>query len=284
MKRKLNVKVRSILLSIIAIAFLLSCTRDDDPSNDMDFQFPLKVGNSWKYDYITVFAFDSIAESNGYINETSYDEYTLDIISYEKIRPDSIPVYNFYKTKIGDELLYTNSYYNNSGDSLICYGYYNANTPISPKKTGSKNSYIFAGMKFNNLEDIINWMDQGFSVHTYAKQDSILYDPVTVYKYPLTLGKEWVYRQSQPWRMTKKVSDLEKLVTQAGEFDCWNVETFYPDFLIDNFSYFDHISEIGLVKRTWEEAPGTITDEYGNILGTFTFKTEQTLIEYDLAD
>ena len=84
--------------------------------------------------------------------------------------------------------------------------------------------------------------------------------------------------------MTKKVSDSEKLVTQAGEFNCWKVETFYPDFLTDDFRYFDHISEIGLVKRTWEDAPGTVVDENGITMGTFTFTTEQTLIEYDLED
>ncbi|MDA3886088.1 MAG: hypothetical protein PF638_10900 [Candidatus Delongbacteria bacterium] len=283
MKNRLNVKVRFIVLSIICIAFLLSCDKDDDPSNDMDFQFPLKVGNSWKYDYIVVFDYDSIAESNGYTDRTYYYPETLDIISYEKIFQDSIPVYNFYSTDgEGIQQGFSNFFYNISGDSLICYGYYNAGTGVSPKI--SKNNYIFAGKRFQNPKDIVRWINQGFLNHTLVKEDSILYDPFTVYKYPFHLGKEWVLRQSEPWRMTKKVSDLEKLETQAGEFDCWKVEYVYYDSLFDGYIYYDHISEIGMVKRTWEDAPGTVVDEFGTPMGTFTFKGERTLIEYDLAD
>lgn len=282
MKTQVNVKVRSILLSVLMVSFLLSCTRDDDPSNDMDFQFPLKVGNSWKYDYTVVFDYDSIAESNGYPDRTYYNTETLDIISYEKIFQDSIPVYNFYSTWEGEDVQQgsSNNYYNVSGDSLICFGYHSPGEVVSPKL--SKYNYIFAGKVFQNPLDIVRWINQGFSNHYQTKEDSITYDPVTVYKYPFNLGNEWVYRQSQPWRMTKKVSDSEKMVTQAGEFNCWKVETFYPDFQTDDFRYFDHISEIGLVKRTWEDAPGTVVDENGITMGTFTFTTEQTLIEYDL--
>jgi len=283
MKKRLNVKVRFIILSIISIAFLLSCDKEDDPSNDMDFQFPLKVGHSWKYDYDVVFDFDSLAESNGYEDETYYYPETLDIISYEKFSYDSIPVYNFYSTDgEGIQQGSSNHYYNISGDSLICYGYYNAGTGVSPKS--SEKYYIFAGKKFQKPTDIIRWFNLGVSNYSVTKEDSIYYDPVTVYKYPFQLGKEWVLRQSEPWRMTKRVSDLEKLETQAGEFDCWKVEYVYYDSLFEGFSYFDHISEIGMVKRTWEDAPGTVVDEFGTPMGTFTFKGERTLIEYDLAD
>ena len=285
MKKQVNVKVRSILLSVLTIALLLSCTRDDDPPNDMDFRFPLKVGNSWKYDYFVSFDYDSIAESNGYTDRAYYYLQTLDIISYEKMFQDSIPVYNFYTTEDdGEQQFSGNHYYNVSGDSLIQFGYYHAGAGISPKL--SKKNYIFAGKIFQNPIDIVRWISQDFSNSSNAKEDSTYYDPVTVYKYPFEQEKEWVYRQSYPWRITKKVTDLEKMVTQAGEFKCWKVEWFYPDSLIEDFSFsfFDHISEIGLVKRTWEEAPGTVVDEYGNTMGTFTFKTEQTLIEYGLAD
>jgi|GEM_PF-4547804 len=284
MKNRLNVKVRSILLSIVCIAFLLSCDKDDDDSsNDMDFQYPLKVGNSWKYDYVVSFDYDSIAESNGYTDQIYYYLETLDIISYEKMFQDSIPVYNFYTTEDdGEQQISGNHYYNVSGDSLIQFGYYHAGAGISPKL--SKKNYIFAGKTFQDPKDIIRWINYGFSNQTYLKEDSTYYDPVTVYKYPFELDNEWVYRQSYPWRMIKKVSDLEKVITQAGGFDCWKVETFYPDFQDVDFSYFDHISEIGLVKRTWEDAPGTVTDEYGTPMGTFTFKWEKTLIKYDLDD
>jgi hypothetical protein len=58
------------------------------------------------------------------------------------------------------------------------------------------------------------------------------------------------------------------------------VEYVYYDSLFENVSYYDHISEIGMVKRTWDELAATAIDEFNNILGTFTFKGERILTDY----
>jgi hypothetical protein len=268
-----------VLVGMFCILLVLNCTKDDDEF-DMDFKFPLKVGNSWNYDYYVTINYDSMAEANGCNDSIYYYKQNLDIISYEKITHDSIPVYNFYSSDEKSDECFTNSYYNNSGDSLICYGYYHAGTGLDPKETNKKLNFIFAGRKFDNPKDILSWIEEGLPNQVYSKEDSIYYDPVTVFKYPFELCNEWVYRQYYPFRMTKKVSGREYIDTEAGSFNCWKVEYVYYDSLFENVSYYDHISEIGMVKRTWDELAATAIDEFNNILGTFTFKGERILTDY----
>lgn len=271
-----------VLVGIFSLLLLLNCTKDDDEF-DMDFKFPLKVGNSWTYDYYVTVNYDSMAEANGCNDSIYYSKQTLDIISYERVSQDSIPVYNFFSTDSKSDLCYCNSYYNNSGDSLICYGYFKpGDTGLDPKNTNHEINYIFHGRRFDDPKDILSWIDEGLTNQVYSKEDSIYYDPVTVFKYPFELGNEWVYRQDYPFRMTKKVSGREFVDTEAGSFNCWKVEYVYYDSLFENVSYYDHISEIGMVKRTWDELAATAIDEYNNILGTFTFKGERILTDYSV--
>ena len=78
--------------------------------------------------------------------------------------------------------------------------------------------------------------------------------PGLVLKYPLAVGKMWIYK-NYPWRIGRQVVSKETVAVQAGTFECFKIRTLW-DFEGDGFwdedvDGYDYISTngVGLIRR-----------------------------------
>ena len=73
MRNKKNVVVLQII--ILAVICFIGCENENNNPN-MDFIYPLAIGNSWQYDLIFTIDYDSTATSNG-LADTTYSSTGL---------------------------------------------------------------------------------------------------------------------------------------------------------------------------------------------------------------
>ena len=277
MKKKLVWLFQLIIISTILISFA-GCDKDDDDSPNMDFKYPLTVGNSWDYELLFIDDYDSLAESIGYCDDTLNYTASVEIISNEMIF-DSIETFNF---KIIEEvyagIYQTNEYYNNIAHNFINYGY-TSGSMITPKIDQQKQYIVFNDIKFDNILELSKWITNGSRLTKFTK-DSIIYDPVNTLVYPLEEGRTWIYREpNQPFGIDKKIIGTEIISTSAGEFNCWKIEWIYTDSLFQDIEFFDYIAEEGLVRRIIK-SQFYIANEIGEIIGTSDFIEEQILVDF----
>lgn len=108
MKIRKNSGVLQIFFLVIIC--ITGCESDNNKPN-MDFIYPLTVGNNWQYDMIFILDFDSLATSNGFIDTTYFSTGSVEIITNEIIF-DSLAVYNIATTITETGNVFTgNEYY-----------------------------------------------------------------------------------------------------------------------------------------------------------------------------
>ncbi|PID27020.1 MAG: hypothetical protein CR982_07540 [Candidatus Cloacimonadota bacterium] len=158
-------------------------------------------------------------------------------------------MYNFKSTTIENGLLIQgNKYYNRSGDALISYGYINP-IPIAPQiESEATSKYIFRGNEYSSLIDISNEVSRIIMGNSTSENDSIYYDEITVYKYPLRVGSSWTLRY-EPWKIDKTVIGRETISIDGEEYDCLKIKYEHDDSSFDNAEYYDYVSDKGLIKR-----------------------------------
>jgi hypothetical protein len=282
MKSKKNVWVLQII--ILAVICIIGCESENNKPN-MDFIYPLAVGNSWQYDMIYALDFDSLATSNGFIDTTYYSTGSVEIITNEIIF-DSLEVYNFATTLTETGNVFTgNEYYNNNNNCLFCYGYINPSM-ITPKSNKNLAFIIFDNKKFNNVREIVDYIERGIIKNDYSKNDSIYYDPVKCLEYPLREDSQWIYRTSNnPWRIDKTIIGLENIDVPAGQFNCWKIQWTFPESSwINDIEFYDFISQDGLIKRVIEFKNTECIDEFGNFIGYLNSTEEKYLTDYQIID
>jgi len=277
-----------LLLSLIISTLFLILGCDDDASKpDMEFQYPLTIGNSWQYENNYTIIFDSLATYNGLSDTTFYSSGAVEIVESTVIF-DTLDVYDF-ETNINENgnILTGNEYYNVNDNLLISYGYINP-MMITPK-IEQKFSYLkFKDRNFNNVKEIVEWIKKGHSENEY-KDDDITYDPVTSLDYPLEEDKQWVYRyetyDGEPWRIDKKILNWEEIIVSAGSFNCWRIRWYNNPFgsgtnWDEDIVQYDYIAEIGLVKRILEILNIECYDEDNNFIGIMTWTEESSLSSF----
>jgi len=283
----------SWIIIIIVILFFVGCNifhSDNNNQQNSDFKYPLSIGNSWQYEKLFTLDFDSLATYNGLSDTTYYSSGLVEIIDNEVIF-DTLDAYNFETTIDEDGNIFTgNEYYNNNDDGLFCYGYTNPSM-ITPKVEQEYAYIMFKNKKFNNVTEIINWIEKGYYGNEYSKEDSIFFDPVKSLDYPLEEGKQWIYRtetyDGEPFRIDKKILEWDEIEVTAGKFNCWKIQWFVNPFgsvpnWDENIIWFDYISEEGLVKRILEFNGMECYDEDGIFLGYMDCIEETTLINYTI--
>ncbi|NQV18793.1 MAG: hypothetical protein HQ534_09650 [Armatimonadetes bacterium] len=271
--------LRIIILSMICI---IGCENDNVKPN-MDFVYPLTVGNSWEYEKLFTLDFDSLATFNGLTDTTFYSTGFVEIIAYEVIF-DSLEVYNFSTTITEDgNVLTGNEFYNNNDNSLISYGYINP-FMFTPKSNENFVSIIFDDKKFSDVREIFDYIKRGIIGNDYSKNDSIYYDPVKCLEYPLRENNQWIYR-TYDIRIDKTIIGVEKIDVPAGEFNCWKIQWTYPELSFnDDIEFYDFVSHEGLVQRLIEFKNMAYIDEFGNFIGYLNSTEETYLTDYQIYD
>lgn len=278
--KSLLIILQIIVLSVICV---IGCENDNDKPN-MDFIYPLTIGNSWQYEITYTLDFDSLATYNGLNDTIIFNTGTVEIIANEVIF-DSLEVYNFASI-INDNgnIVTGNKYYNNNDDGLFCYGYTNGSM-ITPKLNKKFTFIIFDNKKFSNVREIFDYIERGTIENEYSKEDSIIYDPVKSLEYPLEEDNHWIYR-TYDLRIDKTIIGLEKIDVPAGEFNCWKIQWTYPESSFnDHVEFYDFVSQEGLVQRLIElKNVACIDGGFGNVIGYLDSIEERYLTDYQIND
>ena len=278
-------KCKSLLIIlqiiVLSIIFIIGCEIVNNKPN-MDFIYPLTIGNSWQYEITYTLDFDSLATYNGLNDTIIFNTGSVEIIANEVIF-DSLEVYNFASIIIDNGNIVTgNKYYNNNDDGLFCYGY-TQGSMITPKI----NNFAFINFdnkKFNNSREIYDYLSKGTIENEYSKEDSIIYDPVKSLEYPLEEDNHWIYR-TYDMRIDKTIIGQEKIDVPAGEFNCWKIQWTYPESSFnDHVEFYDFVSQEGLVQRLIELKNMACIDVWGNVIGYLDSIEERYLTDYQIND
>ena len=278
MRSKKNVWVLQLI--ILVVICIIGCENDNDNPN-LDFIYPLTIGNSWQYETTYTLDFDSLATYNGLNDTILYYTGSVEIIAHEVIF-DSLEVYNFATIMNESGNIFTgNKYYNNNDDGLFCYGHTNGSM-ITPKTNNKKTFIKFDSKIFNNVKEIFNYIVKDEIGNQFSKDDSIYYDLVKTLEYPLEEDNQWIYR-SYDIRIDKTIIGWKEIDVPAGEFICWKIQWTYPESSFnDDIEFYDFVSPEGLVQRLIEVKNLTCIDEFGNTIGYLDSTEERYLTDYQL--
>lgn len=280
MRSKKNVWLLSII--ILAVICIIGCESDNDKPN-MDFVYPLTVGNSWDYETRLALDYDSLATYNGLNDTILYHTGSVEIIANEVIF-DSLEVYNFASIMNENGNIFTgNRYYNNNDDGLFCYAHTNVSN-ILPK-TNNNNIYIrFDNKIFNNVREILNYIVNNETIVPISKDDSLYFDLEKTLEYPLEEDNEWICR-TYDLRTDKIIIGWEEIDVPVGEFNCWKIQYSFPELNgNEDITVYDFVSKYGIVKRFSEVKNLECIDEDGNLIGYFIFTEESYLTDFQIID
>ncbi len=243
------------------ILLLLGCEKDESPigSGEIDFTYPLKTGMEWDYVGETGFfniVGDSALVDSLHLDTTYFTGLTriLDPVTF----PDGQRTVAVLTQEIeADSTVYSAlTYYLNQRDGLYIYAYDGAlGRPLIPKPAQTM-SIRFKHWHFEGISEfsrfvraLTNNTIQGSKDSTYIENP-----PVCTLKYPLWIGKEWVYRlPDHPFAINKKVVKNTTVDVPAGKFSCLKLQYFYDidgDGKWDeDIMLCDYLSSKGLIQR-----------------------------------
>jgi len=226
------------------------------PDDERDYTFPLHEGDSWEYAYRMTFPV--FAGARDAVIDTLYAHYWLEVAQRETLA-DSIGCYRLAETALYDTVNYGEAsyYYDNEADGLYSYAYEGlfASLGVAPKPSPGTRMVI-GGLEYSAVRAALARC-AGFPAMP-GRPDSLIFEdpPVRCLAYPLTVGREWVYRQpGAPWAINKRVLAVEQVEVPAGTFECyavrWLIDFWEPHGeWDDDIEWVDYFSDSGLVRRT----------------------------------
>ncbi len=279
---------------MFTLLLLTSCDvfQSDNETTERNFNYPMNVGNSWEYARTISATYDSLGISNGLEDESYSGTALVEVCDLEFIF-NEIEVYNF-KTTINDDghIINGHNYYSNKKMNCVSYGYTFAHV-ITPKRNDDYSYLMFKGRKFSSQQEIVLWLENNSYTKNYALSDSITYDPVTVYEYPLQEGKQWIYRfqtsDGQPWRIDKVVMGWMEISTSVGDFMAWKIKWLNNPFndgtdWDESIQTTEYFAECGLVKRIWIITGIEAYNHLGELIGTQTWSDEIEIRNYNIVE
>lgn len=292
MQNKLITK--NIVLGFVFLIFVgIACDRDNKPTLG-DFQYPLKIGDSWTYarSYNPNNWVPSAGSEAGVdtIFDTSYTEIVL-LVNLS----DTVSAYKFKTAWYSNgDTSHMTEYINNNDSGLYEYAYLHATWTGPPKINPNNQKYlIFDGRIYSNFDELRDEMfraAKGFSISGSAVE--ILTEeshPIEELDYPLTVGKRWMYREvalGDSWDMDKQIVNIKNISVPAARRNCFKIQWFWDtddDGEWDtNITGYDYLSPIGYLKRQFNFYGVKQTNETGDTVGTFDVSDIYELIDYHL--
>ena len=248
-----------VLSSIFAmLPILLSCSKNSIPPNQEsieDFTFPLSINNRWEYlreerfyncrgdsVFISFFHDPRILNIEHKITGTEvFDDTITTYIMSEKLDFISFPE-NLCTFE-------TDVYYTNAKDGLYEYAY------RTRSRCNSSGEYPGKATCFSTIWDISRFPLEFIGLSASFSGDDTVANRIHPRKhvpYPLEIGQEWLLVES-PIRILKKVVNIENVKVQAGEFQCYKIQSFF-DFDNDgewdqNTEFFEYLAKQGIIRQ-----------------------------------
>lgn len=276
----------------VVLSVLIGSACENKPSLGQ-FQFPLEIGNSWKYArHFTPHNWESNGGEYQHIDsafDTSYTEViSLDTLTY------SAPTYKLETAwYCNGDTGHSTDYIGNNDSGLYRYAY-SGGSWVGPPKINSidHGKIIFKGKTYSDYNQLLNNMlfsAKGCIVTGAAFNQTDETHPIKALIYPLIVGKQWVYRDADlgdPWDMDKKIMKIDEISVPAGKFDCFKIKWFWD---IDDdgqwdtdINGYDYLTPNGYLKREFNFEGVIRTSETGDTLGTYDSKDIYELIHYQI--
>jgi len=245
---KIFLAVGLIFLSII----FFSCKENAANGSSEIQSVPFLAGKE------SIYQFTYTADSLGKIIYNGKDSISIKIVS------DNISIGN-YNNVI---LLEGKSFFRNNATAKVWY--------MAARDSLTEVAYTNAGAlpvvmpKLQRLS--VNYSDlslpytvKNFLLQKHILGDSLQWreDPRVVYKFPLSVGKEWISFR-YPFFQKRTVAGYEFIKVQAGSFNCAKIKTdlYFNDTKDTSIVWFDYVASEGLILRTIQFS-GLITSEIG---------------------
>lgn len=277
-----------LLISVFFCLIISSC--GDDPvttgnSPDNDFIYPYSIGNSWYYgtrNFITNIRMDSA--SNPFTTDTLTGYGDASFISDTVINSDTLRLFRNSHSEEGHAHS-TIELYKQTDSGLIRYAYYSDGTNFGPFRPEGGYKYSFKNKSFNSLNELFGFFscdESGPGGKNFS--DTVLYfdnPPVTVLKYPVTAGSEWIFKIIGSTKFTKKYLNFENTESSGHNYYCIKIQKFwflnYSSVPEENLIFYDYFSASGMVKRDFTIKDIQVSNQFGNVIGYIDAKEESFL-------
>lgn len=239
--------MKKVYFLLIGFTFLFSCKKDKsvpDPvpvTQEENYVFPLKIGNTWEYVNRTVFTL----EEDGVRPERDsiYEDFSIwQITGMKVIGGENAFVLNF-KTlnNKGVELYQGETYCINKEDGFYLLGFKDSNSSINLREEETNYKYLF----------------KPFALRVDESSESMTHKPIIILKYPIGIGEEWHIRDSlsqDPF--LRKNEEFTNINTIFGDVKTLKVSN-GPDF----FKTYSYFYSKGLMRYTYS-SDSVVTDEF----------------------
>lgn len=271
-------KINTLFLFLILIIGIQSCSDSSNPiiPINSNFTYPSKVGNKWDYSISTVYS-NIRPDSIKYLLNDFFFNIQLSVTKDTLL--DSSQVFEM-KEESND---YSDSYayYSNEVDGFLKYAYRTSPGHGLPKASTLKR-FLYRGTYFNSITELIKAQEE-FVLKIKILSDSLIFfePPRIIYKYPLEVGKKWVFNSEYVF-INKEIVGKEPVKTNLGYFDCFKIKWKY-DFDMDgtwdeDFVLYEYVSSKGILKVSYTIKDITITSAtYPNGIGKADVKYERFL-------
>lgn len=217
-------------------------------------------------------------DSSGVTVLSAEDSFTIRIVSNNASVNGMTGLTLMEATRKGNSAVFERVWYRVSADSVaeVNYQFLSGTgvpigAPIFPK--GSSRS---AGLNHALMSQPLGlqlFLKQAAAADTGTKRT----DPRIVYRFPLTVGKQWLSFRD-PFRQDREVLDIIPVTVPAGTFICTKIRS-STDPLPGPFEYFDYVSSEGLIQRTFDGTVAVTTETHPDGTGEFRqYRERLTLI------
>ncbi len=237
--------------------------------------YPVTIGNRWEYRR----ELTALSTQHGY--------FLIEILGTDTGWQVE-PVYEFEETWFDLDqvtLSSTTTWYHVNSDGFYLAGYDGPGN-IIPASTSGSYRFIFGGREFGSIAVLLGHVEGTGTALSRSPEDIIVENPPKLgLKYPIALGSEWTFRESDPWPIFKHIHDYEIISVPAGEFGCfvvrWLEDTDNDGTFNENLVFRDYIAKQGLVRRSIIMSNVLVIDEFGNEIDFIDIIDEYELVAWE---
>ena len=237
---------------MVVIIGLAACMVNVEPEPVQ--RYPLAPRNTWTYQR-TLSTLNFRPMGGASMNDTTVHAVEMVKIIGQEALPGIGNSWKFLATDDdGNGVLTSYIFYQEAGDSLQYRAYTNGSV-FSPRQKQLLR-YAYGGTVSNSLIELADGIEQTGHPTRGMLRDSLTIEPapVTTYLFPLTEGREWIYR-TIPFVITKKVTGTTTISTHAGRFATTRIHWFWDrdadGFVDTTIDGYDYVGQKGLIKRSF---------------------------------
>lgn len=224
--------------------------------------YPMAVGNHWEYEQTAYWHNIRVIDSSAYTPaDTFRSDHSVRVLRMLYLPSgmvaggDSVLVSELRTQSTTEFAVESFRYYESTSDQLLIHGYDGSAGFVTPRVEPENISFVFNGCIYGSLSDLLSPL----GIAPRGRSGDLIREipPLTVLSYPLTVGKQWTYRDDgQPLRIDKLVeAPLDTVLNGLPErltVVRWLYDINHDGEWDEDISIFDFYGRAGLTIRVLE--------------------------------